>query len=269
MIKRPVVAGSFYPNGASELTSMLDYFFTLGKPSSQTKRLFGMIVPHAGYIYSGATAANMYQIAEKYSYKNAIIIAPSHHCNHIDFFIGDYAKYETPLGAVPTNRQMIEKLLTHPEFSYDNRIDSREHALEVQLPFIAYALPNVSIVPIIFCRQNLENAVKLSKFLQEIYADDTLIIISTDLSHFHDARTAERIDDQLIVHIKNMDIPALYTDIAHRNCEACGFGGVLTLLQMAKNASEAEIDDIIYTHSGKVSGDNHSVVGYVSCGVYC
>ena len=262
MIKRSVVSGAFYPNNPVELKSMLENFFYKASNTPLTSKPFGIIVPHAGYIYSGQAAANIYHSLKNYHYKTAVIIAPSHMTDHIDYFVGDYDGYETPFGAIKTNQELIQSLLKNTEFKFDPIVDSREHSLEVQLPFLYHLNPDIMIVPIIFCRQNLTNAEKLSKYLSKIMDEDTLIVVSTDLSHFHDAKKAEEIDQKLINYVVNKDISELYNALADRKCEACGFGGILTLLYLMQSMPNAKIDNLYYTHSGRVSGDNSRVVGY-------
>jgi len=268
MIKKTTVAGGFYPQDRQELHTQLTSYFNKAKPTQQAKRLFALIAPHAGYMYSGQTAANIYKIAQQYAYKTAIVIAPSHHYNHIDFFIGDYSEYETPLGNLQVNTELTQKLLTNPEFRSDKGIDAREHSLEVQLPFLHYINPEIKLVPIIFAKQTVENAQKLAEYLSTIYTEDTLIVVSTDLSHFHSASTAEQKDGLLIECIKDLDIEGLYRNLANRSCEACGYGGILALLYMARAMQGVEVGDVSYTHSGKVTGDNSQVVGYLACGFY-
>jgi len=268
MIKKNTVAGGFYPQDTQELHTQLANYFNNTKPTQQAKRLFALIAPHAGYMYSGQTAANIYAIAKNHKYQTAIVIAPSHHYNHIDYFIGDYSEFQTPLGNLQVNTELTKKLLEHPEFRSDKGIDAREHSLEVQLPFLYYINPEIKLVPIIFANQTIENAKKLAEYLSTIYNEDTLIVISTDLSHFHSASTAEHKDGLLIENIIDFDIDGLYRNLANRSCEACGFGGILTLLYMVREMQGVQVADVSYTHSGQVTQDNHRVVGYLSCGFY-
>jgi AmmeMemoRadiSam system protein B len=269
MIKTPVVSGSFYQSDKNVLKKTLEVFFlNCEKKKEQYSKLLGIIAPHAGYMYSGQTAARIYSIAKQYSYKTAIIIAPSHRHNNIDFFVGDYDGYQTPLGILHTDREKIEKLKGHKEFSASRTVDAKEHSLEVQLPFLYYTFPDIKIVPIIFCKQSLQNIKKLSKILREIYTDDTLIIISSDLSHFHNNVFAESKDRLFIDLVEKKDFVGLYDALISRECEACGFGGVLTLLDFLFPFGEVKVDDVFYTHSGQITNDDSSVVGYFSCGFY-
>jgi hypothetical protein len=272
MIKKTVVAGSFYPDDPNILQQMLQGFFTQAEKDSVApppdKKLYTIISPHAGYIYSGQSAAYIYMVASHYSYTKAVIISPSHRCQHLDFFVGDYEAYETPLGAIKTCRDSINHLLSKPDCRFDDFVDTREHSLEVQLPFLKFIFPEILIVPIIFCRQSIDNAAKLMSYIHEILDPQTLIVISTDLSHFHDALTAEKIDSLLIDSLKKNEYISLNDHLIKRKCEACGFGGILTAMMLSEKFPATQMDCFRYTHSGMACGDNKSVVGYLSCGYF-
>ncbi|MCL2064135.1 MAG: AmmeMemoRadiSam system protein B [Candidatus Cloacimonetes bacterium] len=271
MIKKTVIAGTFYPKEKLSLTKMLDNFFSNTVKNTadfNPKKLFAIIAPHAGYYFSGQTAANIYHVVKQYDFKNAVIIAPSHYNASNDFFIGKYDEYETPLGEIKTNQQMINKLQSKKGFFFDQSVDLREHSLEIHLPFLKYIKPHIQILPIIFVRQNFINAKILSEYLSDFINEDTLFIISTDLSHFYKSTVAEKMDKKLIGHIKNFNIEKLEDDFSNKKIEACGFGGILTLLHLIKNLDSVEIGNIQYTHSGHASNDFKQVVGYFSCGFY-
>ena len=264
MIKYPVVDGAFYPKERDTLARVIDDFITKQPPDAHGKPK-AIVVPHAGYIYSGQIAAFAYQRAMGHGYKDVIVISPSHHYSNKDFFVGDYDAYDTPLGQIKTNKEKIMQLKQHPEFIFDPQVDSSEHALEVQLPFIKHLLPEAKIVPIIFMRQNRANAKKLAEYLIDILDSETLLVISTDLSHFHRASVAEHKDKTLIEHFLKNDIDGLYDLLVDRRVEACGFGGILTQMYLINTFKNTKIENVSYTHSGNISGDNSSVVGYFSC----
>jgi hypothetical protein len=266
MIKQSVVSGSFYPSEQNDLQSILDDLFSSLDSKKSSGKPRAMIAPHAGLIFSGQNAAHIYSVVKGLNYTRAIIVAPSHRHTHIDFFIGDYQGYETPLGKLKTDRVTIDKLLTTTDFIYDERVDAREHSLEMQLPFIKYLFPEIGIVPIIFCKQNLPNAIKLKDHLVDLLDDDTLLIISTDLSHFHSARNAEKIDGNLIEMLLSNDIEMMNKSLVNRDCEACGFGGILTFMLIREHlGSSVGLVHLCYSHSGEMNGDYKSVVGYMSC----
>jgi len=271
MIKQSIVAGTFYPKEKAALVKVLGDFFEKAKGTNhlhEHKRLFAIVVPHAGYVFSGQTAADIYSIAMKYDYKNAVIVTPSHYSNNIDFFVGKYDAYETPLGITYTNKEMVNKLLSKKGFYFDQMVDLREHSLDVHIPFLQYINPMLQILPIIFVKQNISNAKLLSGILKEFLNNETLLIISTDLSHFHKSTVAEEKDKLLIENIRNFDLEALLENLAQNKIEACGIGGIMTLLHLLKSYESVEIGNIKYTHSGYTSKDFKQVVGYFSCGFY-
>ena len=271
MVKKTVIAGTFYPKEAPALTKMLDKFFRKAEEKiyePKEKKLFAIIAPHAGYVFSGQIAANIYNVVKQYQFKNAVIIAPSHYSNCCDFFIGKYDTYETPIGEIKTNKNMISKLMSKKGFAFDQSVDLREHSLEIHFPFLRYIHPEIKVVPIIFVKQGAVNAKILSDYLKDILDDDTLLIISTDLSHFHKAAIAETKDKVLIECVRKFDPEALQENLSSKKAEACGYGGLLTLLHLINTYEGVEIDNIQYTHSGYVSQDFKQVVGYLSCGFY-
>jgi AmmeMemoRadiSam system protein B len=267
MIKKSVVAGSFYPDDKNSLNSLLNNFVKAPKEINHNK-MYAMISPHAGFVYSGQTAGSIYGVAKKYNFKNAIIVAPSHYNNSCDFFVGNYDYYQTPLGNLRTNKEIIQKLIAKPGFSFMTSIDAKEHSLETQLPFLYYINPDIKIVPIIFVRQNLLNAKRLADYLLEYITDDTLLVISTDLSHFHNATRAQEMDKALIDFVQNNDSDGLYVSISNKIVEACGFGGILSLLIINRTLKNIQMDCLTYSHSGFTTDDHNSVVGYMSCGFF-
>ncbi len=274
MIKNTVVAGSFYPNHKDELRKLFnEYFLQAEKEISISKpnidKLIGVIVPHAGYVYSGKTAAYAYSLLAKKQFTNAVIIAPSHYSGYFDFSVGKYEKYRTPLGDLEVNQTIVNKLLTYDKFCFSEIAEIKEHSLEVQLPFIKYIKPDTKIIPIIIGNQNHQNALYLAQVLTQILDEETVIVASSDLSHFHKAAIAEKLDSVFIQNVLENKPQKLWNDLISHKTEACGYGGVLALLEYANNRfKEIEITALNYTHSGYISNDFYQVVGYFSSAVY-
>jgi len=281
MIKKSVIAGSFYPANKSHLEKVLKKKFNVAERQEElferetllsskarvcNKTPFAIVVPHAGYVYSGQTAANVYNLISMHFFKKAIILAPLHRgvCN-FDFHIGNYDAYETPMGLLYTNKKDKATLLSKPGFGSNEGIDKTEHSLEVHLPFLSYLYPKIEIVPILFCNQNIHNAEILSNYIHELMEPETILIISTDLSHFYDSITAELMDKELIEYFKINDIDTFYNLIKKRKIEACGYGGLLSLMYLNKKYKDISISRTYYSHSGEVSHDTKRVVGYFSC----
>lgn len=267
MIKKASVEGNFYPKDKLDLGKTLDEVFRKSKlPEEPKGKPFAILVPHAGYIYSGETAAVAFKSLEGYHYEKAIIIAPLHRVSgDFPFFVGDYEAYETPLGLLKTDRDNIVYLLQKPGFGFHNGVDRTEHSLEVQLPFLKYLLPDIAITPILFVHQTLANADTLSDCLSDIMTESTLLVISSDLSHFHDSKTAENMDLKLIDLLVSNKSTVFYDSIIQGHIEACGFGGILTAMSYIKKYRNGEAFNITYTHSGFITRDFDRVVGYLSC----
>lgn len=229
------------------------------------KSCLGIIVPHAGYIYSGLCASYAYNYVADKKPKQIILIAPSHQGAYSPFSLCDYDQFDCVRGFQPIHRDHVNELMKNPLFTFDPSIDKKEHSLEVQLPFINYFFPNVPVLPIIFNFQNLKNAIQLKELLFPIIneqLDNTLIIISSDLSHFHSAEHAEKIDQQFITYVLNQDNLSLSDSVQNRKTEACGFGGIMTMIELAKAFDFTHSQLLNYTHSGYQSGDMRRVVGY-------
>ncbi len=265
MNRKAYVAGHFYPRKADELKRELNDF--LRHAPNYYGNVLGIIVPHAGYVYSGQCAAYGYKAIQDKEIERVILIAPSHSTNHIAYSIGDYKFYETPLGKVRVDRKGVEALLSQDEFIFDSLLHEREHSLEVQLPFIKMVAPDAELIPIIFAQQTLDNSKFLAKKVLELFKekeDKTVIIISTDLSHYFPTDLAEKKDTTFILNVLSGDSDALYEAKNEGKCEACGLGGVLTLMEIAKLHGDVRFKKLCYSNSGQINKDYDNVVGYTS-----
>jgi len=268
--RKPVVAGMFYPEDREELDKLLTAFLKRAADEiNSTDSYLGVIVPHAGYVYSGQCAALGFNALKDRVLKNIVIIAPSHRFGEFAFSVGDYDAYETPLGDVKVNREFTRMLLDDTEFIFSEAAHNYEHSLEVQLPFIKKLFPEVKIVPILFGNQSFFNAEYLADKLFDIFCDNlekTAFVISSDLSHYHPANLAEKLDAKLINFLEKIQSEELYKQNRSGLVEACGIGGILTMMQFITKLNKSEIKVFNYTHSGKSSGANDSVVGYLAAG---
>ncbi|MEA2096203.1 MAG: AmmeMemoRadiSam system protein B [Candidatus Cloacimonadota bacterium] len=271
MNRNPVVAGSFYPGDSSILKNMINNYLQKAIIKDDQRDILGVISPHAGYVYSGQCAAFSFNALKKKDFNLAVIIAPSHRFADFDFSIGDYDEYLTPLGGVKVAKDIVNELKDKFNMGTNYYAHNIEHSLEVQLPFLQQIKPDVKIVPIILGEQNPENSRRLARILAEYFKerlDKTVFIISSDLSHYHDNKLATEMDGKLSEDFKDRNIIKMEEDFKLNKIEACGIGGILTLMYLAKelNYSNAKILD--YRNSGEVSGDYKQVVGYLSGCVY-
>ncbi len=269
-IRKPAVAGLFYPEDANELKNLITSLLEENKPTKHYNSIVGIVSPHAGYIYSGQNAAVAYNVLKDNSnFETAIILSPSHQEYFKGSCIYDGDAYETPLGIIPIDKVLSKQIVDNCETVYFGIEGHKgEHALEVQLPFLQVISDNISIVPIVIGDQNVQYLQELSNILSEIVDDKTIIIASSDLSHFHSKEKAAKFDNIIVDRINNFEYPELYNDLANGNCEACGGGGIVALLETANIIGSNNAEVLSHTDSGDVSNDNSSVVGYLSAVVY-
>ncbi|MFA7254902.1 MAG: AmmeMemoRadiSam system protein B [Candidatus Omnitrophota bacterium] len=264
-IRMAVVSGQFYPEDPRILKKNIQKFLAASGhiPDPDVRAL---IVPHAGYDYSGQVAAEAYKLVEGRKFDSVIVIAFLHHVFLQGVLVDDVLAYETPLGRVPVDREFVREIqMFHPLFR--NAMPGRleEHSLEVQIPFLQETIPELKIVPIYIGVQNLTSSTLLAEVLAKALADrNTLVVATTDLSHFHSYETALGKDKALIAMFEKGNAEAIYDAYTKEEAEACGMGTVLTSILLAKKMKWSGPRLVRYANSGDVTGDRSSVVGYAA-----
>lgn len=253
LIRQPAVAGTFYPANPEKLQKMLNTY--LGAAKTTTKVPKAMIVPHAGYIYSGEIAASAYarlkEGADKI--KRVVVLGPSHRVGFKGLAVSRAEFFNTPLGEIPLDTVAIQNLLALPFVGYMDEAHHLEHSLEVQLPFLQTVLKDFKLIPIVAGEASAE---QVSQVLELFYDDEeTLIVISSDLSHYHDYATAQLLDKETSDKIEHLQ----YQQLDYES--ACGRVGVSGLLALAQKKS-LQIKNIDLRNSGDTAGDKKRVVGY-------
>lgn len=256
-IRKSVVSGSFYPETEEEIKRYIEHFnsnFTIENELQINVK--ALIVPHAGYIYSGFTANLAYNISSKKQFENIVVIGPSHRHYLKGASIADFKEYETPLGNIEINQEMIKNLKEKFEFICFDEDAHFEHSTETQAPFIKNYFPNSKIIEIVYGEINYK---ELSLLIDEILnSKNNLIVISTDLSHFYSLKKANYLDNICLNGIINKDLSLL-----DKECEACGKIGIKAILASAiKNNYETKF--LHYCTSYDRTKDDKSVVGYTS-----
>lgn len=247
-VLKPGFAGSFYPSDPVTLEQMVKQF--LDNSCEPLKEAMGMVVPHAGYLYSGKTAGYGFASAPE-NVDTVVIIAPSHRFPFNGETVFDTDFMETPFGACPINRKITRRLASEMETIVFN-----EHSLEVMIPFIQIKWPEAEIVPIILgfepdCR-------KTARLVQE-YAPDAFIVASSDLSHFHPLNVARKKDRQVIDAFLTLE-PERITG----NLEACGIAAIQTLFYIARLRKAEKAVELHYSTSADSGAGADEVVGYFS-----
>lgn len=274
IIRQPVVAGMFYPAKPAELREQVSDLLSLAGTSKGRKhaggRIRGIIAPHAGYAYSGLTAAHAYSLVQGEKFDTVVIVSPSHreYFKAISVYSGDV--YNTPLGGIEVNAKVRDKLVAASTgIIASDHGHLAEHALEVQLPFLQTVLPSFQLVPIVMGDQSPELCFELGRVLAEtVRSENALLVASTDLSHYHPAATAERLDRVIISDIKHFDCEQLMNDLESRYTEACGGGPTVAVLSALKLLGVKNVEVVHYSNSGDTTGDYASVVGYLSAVAY-
>jgi AmmeMemoRadiSam system protein B len=266
-VRRSVYAGRWYPGDARGLRKMIQEFLDNVPPQALKGELLGLISPHAGYAYSGQTAAYAYAQLRPSSFAKVVVVSPVHHAYPGRFGTSDKDYYETPLGLVPVDHDLLEAV---EKQVHVNRVSQDpEHSLEIQLPFLQHVLGDLSLVPIMMGDQDWESASELGKalasvILSEAKGDHVLLVASTDLSHFHPYDVAVRLDQMVLDHIAAYDPQGLMATLAMGKAEACGGGPVAAVMVAAQELGANQAAVLKYMNSGDVSGDRSSVVGYAA-----
>lgn len=272
-VRKTMVAGSFYPADPEELAQMVDSFLAKATVPKSSGPLIGLIAPHAGYVYSGHVAAEAYARLKGRPIERVIVISPSHvdAFEGVSIYDGDF--YATPLGNIAVDKDFAHKLARE---SFRLALSSRghetihrgrgEHALEVHLPFLQRVLTDFVLVPLVMGDQNYETCRDLGKALARLISDDkTIIVASSDLSHFHPYEEAMQLDDKVITAIREGDYFNLSRNLQSQQWEACGGGPIVALMIAAEALGSAKATFLKYANSGDVAyGDKSRVVGYVS-----
>ena len=266
-IRRSVIAGSWYPGTKAELARTVDGFLANAKKEELGGELMGLIAPHAGYVYSGQVAAYAYKQLEGLDFPIVAVVSPVHR-----MFVGRLAVtakryYETPLGLVEVDGELVDAL---DEVVGLNRVErDDEHSLEIQLPFLQRVLGRFKLLPVMMGDQSLPACRALGEALAGVLRGRrALLVASTDLSHFHPYDTAVRLDRVVLDHIEKFDPEGLALDLERGRCEACGGGPVIAVMLAAKALGANRARVLKYANSGDVTGDRWQVVGYVAGAIY-
>ena len=270
ILRSPVVAGSFYPENPVQLRREVESYLQ-GKSENPAPDLNpqALIVPHAGYYYSGAVAGSAYRLIKNQDYDLVVVLAPSHRHYFTGASIYSIGNYATPLGEIVVATDLAESLIAeYPEINFIAEAHHQEHSLEVQLPFLQVTLDKFTLLPVVLGQQNWSQAEKLAEIFAGLAINRRLLLIaSTDLSHFHDAATAEILDQRIIDAVAAFDPESFYSLIEQRQAEACGAGPLLTVMLAAKKMAAERVEILSYRHSGHISGDNERVVGYLAAAI--
>lgn len=272
----PVVAGRFYPAEEDELIDSIESCFTHdygpgSLPDSMEKPLdqpVGMVVPHAGYPYSGPIAAHAYRWLSKVGKPESVVIIGTNHTGvGSDVSVLVEGGWKTPLGVTKVNSDLAHKLVDRSEvMTEDSTAFVREHSVEAQLPFLQYLFGNdFSIVPICPLDQSEDTAVEIAGTIASESPTGTLLIASSDFSHYETQEVAENKDTKAIESIVSGDIDQFYDRVKRLKISICGYGAIGTVMSFS-HREDLVAEKLQYATSGKVAGMGGEVVGYCAIG---
>jgi AmmeMemoRadiSam system protein B/AmmeMemoRadiSam system protein A len=264
-VRKSVISGSWYPGNPSVLKSNIEDYLKNVHMDDVEGRVVGLVSPHAGYMYSGQVAAYSYKLVQGKSFDGVIVIGPSHRHYFRGASIYDGTGYETPLGVVPVDSELADKIISESNgsISFIPAAHSQEHSVEIQLPFLQVVLDKFSFVPIVMGVQSKQACEQVANAIYQATKDKNVLIVgSSDLSHFHNYEKAVRMDSIVIDHVDSMDWEGLLMDLEDGKCEACGGGPMAVVIMVAGKLGAGDSRVLKYANSGDVTGDKRGVVGY-------
>lgn len=272
-IRRSIIAGSWYPGAPDTLRAQIKKYLDAAKKTDVDGRLLGIIAPHAGYMYSGPTAAYAYKNIRPENISTVIMVGPSHSAYFDGAAVYDSGAWETPLATTEIDFDLAKKIISQdPKYIHDNfGAHSREHSLEIQLPFLQTVLkPGFRILPIMLFDHSLASCRRLARAIAQAIEerDDVLLLASSDLSHYHSDTEAKKLDQLVSDAVGEFDPELLAEDLAQERCEACGGGPMITVMLACRELGADRSKVFDYRTSGDVTGDRSQVVGYLAAGLY-
>jgi AmmeMemoRadiSam system protein B len=263
MQRQPAVAGQFYPGDEQHLRVALSQLIP---EKTNLRQVIGIISPHAGYVYSGAIAGQVF--SRIVIPQTVLIIGPNHHGVGAAAALYPDGEWLTPLGAVPINSRLNELLLQQvPYLKSDSSAHQREHSLEVQLPFLRYLRPDVTISAICIGRGDYAPLRDIGHGIAaaiRAFGTDVLIVASSDMTHYESAEAARRKDEAALARVLALDGRGLLEVCRQRNITMCGVVPSTVMIEAALQLGATTAEQVAYGTSGDVTGDTAQVVGYAA-----
>ena len=270
-VRRTAVAGTWYPDNPVRLVGELNVHLANADVDMDAPPR-AIVAPHAGLVYSGPVAAYAYNAARLVRASAVILVGPSHFVPFTGVSIWPSGAWETPLGAIRVDEDLASAIRDSSGCIVEvEAAHGREHSLEMQLPFLAHLMPGVPIVPMVMGAQTRVTAFELGNALAGAIGasgKDVLLVASSDLSHYEDARVAERLDAVVMERVAALDAAGLMHALELEPRHACGGGPIVSVLDAAARLGASRARILRYADSGDVSGDKSSVVGYMAAAVW-
>lgn len=277
-VRPSAIAGAWYPGNASVLRRTVEGYLDSASPQALPGPVVALISPHAGYAYSGATAAHAYAQVRGGSFTRVVLFGPLHRpiwgSELGPFMVPAEGAYRTPLGDVPVDHEFIDRLGQQIGLMTVRR--DEEHSLEIELPFLQVALGAFQLVPIMFGEHVsnqgvLARVAQLATVLAALWDEQTLLVVSTDLCHLDNYADVVRIDRKLVEYVAAFDVEGLAAALAAEKVQACGATGLIAALRTAQMVGARGAQVLAYAASGDVTGNKRPgvyTVGYLAAAIY-
>jgi predicted class III extradiol MEMO1 family dioxygenase len=291
-IRRSAVGGSWYPGDPARLAAAVDSHIAAAAVEPLPHPPRALIAPHAGLMYSGPVAAFAYKAARATRYRAVILIGPSHFVPFHGVAAWSEGTWETPFGPVAVDSAIANRIRAQSDEVIDlAAAHGREHSLEMQLPFVAHLMPGTPIVPLVMGHQTRRTAFALGDAIAaalepaasgapdagdvshrqgagDAGGGEILLVASSDLSHYEDARRAAVLDAIVLERVEALDAEGLMSALEREPRHACGGGPMVTVLHAARQLAASSARVLRYADSGDVSGDKSAVVGYMAAAIW-
>jgi len=268
-VRKPAFAGQFYEGDPLRLAAQINGFLgAVDRPPNPPDRILALIVPHAGYVYSGQTAAYGYKLVQGRTIDAVIIVAPSHRYAFNGGAVWAQGGFETPLGTAAVDEALAAEFIRETGYRSIPDAFAEEHSVEVQVPFIQTVLPNSKIVPVVLGGLNERDIRSLAVALAKLMSrPGVLVVASTDMSHYLPKDRANQVDSETASLIRGFKADALIRKLAAAENILCGGAGVAAVLLAGKKAGASEVRLLHYADSSEAGGPADGVVGYLAAAV--
>lgn len=270
-VRKAAVAGSWYPGTAAQIAEEVDRYLAAAACPAVPGRLVALISPHAGLRYSGPVAACGYSLLRGRSNLTVVLVGPSHRVAFSGLAVYGRGVFETPLGRVPIDEALADKLAAGcAQIVDDPRPHAAEHSLEMQLPFLQHLVPGLRVVPILMGSQTREEVELLAEALAgALGGSGGLLVASSDLSHYHPAPVANRLDALVVGDVERYDSESLMRRLESSHEHACGGGPMVAVMKAARALGADSATLLKYADSGDVAeADKSRVVGYLAAALW-
>jgi AmmeMemoRadiSam system protein B len=267
------IAGTWYNGNSKILAGQIDVFLSRAELPKISGKVFGLLAPHAGHRYSGITAGHAYRSVQGSSYELVIILSPSHAYYPAELLTSAHRFYATPLGKIPIHQDalaLLQQELKKAGGTIERVEEDEEHSIEIQLPFLQRALKDeFSLLPVMMRSQSSDTVTQLAKALSPVIKKyRSLVIASSDLSHFYPLEMATTLDGEMLKMVEKCSPEGVLAVESNGSGSACGAGPIAVVLKLAQEAGATHVKVVHRSTSADVTGDLSSVVGYGAAVIY-